>query len=169
MNEPVSILIPAFNEQDGIGEVIDSLQRLMEAEQISGEILVIDDGSKDRTVEVVQSKGVRLIQHDSNQGYGSSLKTGIRHAQHDLMLITDADGTYPVEAIPVLLAAMDKYDMVVGARTGEHVKDSTVTSSGEVDAAEVGKLPGPGTHHRFEFRLARLSPRACRTVLFPFP
>lgn len=122
MNEPVSILIPAYNEQDGIGEVIDSLQRLMEAEQISGEILVIDDGSKDRTVEVVQSKGVRIIQHDSNQGYGSSLKTGIRNAQHDLLLITDADGTYPVEAIPILLASMDKFDMVVGARTGEHVK-----------------------------------------------
>lgn len=122
MNEPVSILIPAFNEQDGIGEVLDSIRQLMDSQQIVGEILIIDDGSTDKTVEVVESRGVRLIHHESNKGYGASLKTGIRHAKYDLLLITDADGTYPVEAIPLLLSRMDKNDMVVGARIGEHVK-----------------------------------------------
>jgi glycosyltransferase involved in cell wall biosynthesis len=122
MSEAVSIIIPAFNEESGIGEVLESIQNMMTAEKIDGEIIVVDDGSTDKTAEVVAASNVRLIQHETNRGYGATLKTGIRQAKHDLMLITDADGTYPVEAIPVLLAAMDKNDMVVGARTGEHVK-----------------------------------------------
>jgi len=122
MSEAVSIIIPAFNEQDGIGEVLESIQNMMIAEKIDGEIIVVDDGSTDKTAEVVAARNVRLVQHETNRGYGATLKTGIRHAKHDLMLITDADGTYPVDAIPVLLEAMEKSDMVVGARTGEHVK-----------------------------------------------
>ncbi|HKO45926.1 MAG TPA: glycosyltransferase family 2 protein [Pyrinomonadaceae bacterium] len=122
MDQPVSVIIPAFNEQAGIGEVLDALQQMMASENISGEILIIDDGSKDKTAEIVRSRGVRLVQHDTNRGYGATLKTGILNAKHDLILITDADGTYPVEAIPLLLSRMDRCDMVVGARTGENVK-----------------------------------------------
>jgi glycosyltransferase involved in cell wall biosynthesis len=122
MTETVSIIIPAFNEEDGIGEVLDSIQQMMKSHAIEGEIIVVDDGSTDRTAEVVSASGVRLVQHESNRGYGATLKTGIRQARHDLMLISDADGTYPVEAIPILLAAMETCDMAVGARTGEHVK-----------------------------------------------
>lgn len=122
MTQPVSILIPAFNEESGIGDVIDSIRQLMESHKIPGEILIIDDGSTDTTAQVVTARDVRLIQHELNRGYGASLKTGIRSAKHDLLLITDADGTYPVEAIPELLRLMNDGDMVVGARTGEHVK-----------------------------------------------
>jgi glycosyltransferase involved in cell wall biosynthesis len=122
MSEAVSILIPAFNEQEGIAEVLGSIQEMMKAHGVEGEVIVIDDGSTDQTAEVVKACGVRLVQHDINRGYGATLKTGIRHAKYDLMLITDADGTYPVEAIPELLAAVEKCDMAVGARTGEHVK-----------------------------------------------
>lgn len=122
MTEAVSIIIPAFNEEDGIGEVLDSIQQMMRSHDIEGEIIVVDDGSTDRTAEVVSASGVRLVQHESNRGYGATLKTGIRQARHDLMLISDADGTYPVEAIPILLAAMETCDMAVGARTGDHVK-----------------------------------------------
>lgn len=122
MSEAVSILIPAFNEQEGIAEVLDSIQQMMKSQGIQGEIIVIDDGSTDQTAEVVKACGVRLVQHDVNRGYGATLKTGIRNAQYDLMLITDADGTYPVDAIPFLLEAVQKCDMAVGARTGDHVK-----------------------------------------------
>lgn len=122
MSEAVSILIPAFNEQEGIAEVLDSILQMMKSQGIQGEVIVIDDGSTDQTAEVVKACGVRLVQHDVNRGYGSTLKTGIRHAQYDLMLITDADGTYPVDAIPMLLEAVQGCDMAVGARTGEHVK-----------------------------------------------
>jgi len=122
MNEPVTIIIPAFNEQDGIGEVLDSIQQLMASEGIEGEIVVVDDGSTDETAQAVEAWGVILVQHETNRGYGATLKTGIRHAKYDLMLITDADGTYPVEAIPVLLKAVQTCDMAVGARIGEHVR-----------------------------------------------
>jgi len=122
MSEPVSILIPAFNEQEGIAEVLRSTLQMMESHGIECEVIVIDDGSTDQTAEVVKTCGVRLVQHDGNRGYGAALKTGIRAAQYDLMLITDADGTYPVEAIPLLLDAVQKCDMAVGARIGKHVK-----------------------------------------------
>ena len=122
MSEAVSIIIPAFNEEDGIGEVLDSIRQTIDQNGIKGEIIVVDDGSTDRTAEVVTSRNVRLVQHEANRGYGATLKTGIRHAEYDLMLITDADGTYPVEAIPVLLAEMKNCDMAVGARTGAYVK-----------------------------------------------
>lgn len=122
MSEPVSIIIPAFNEQDGIGDVLDAIQQLMTSHGIEGEIIVVDDGSTDQTAQVVESRGVDLIQHETNRGYGATLKTGIRRAKYDLMLITDADGTYPVDAIPLLLGRIPKCDMVVGARTGAEVK-----------------------------------------------
>ena len=87
------------------------------------EIIVVDDGSADNTAKVVQQKeSVKLIQHPINKGYGAALKTGIKNATNDLILIIDADGSYPVNAIPELLKEADEYDMVVGARTGEEVK-----------------------------------------------
>lgn len=123
MNLSITVLIPAYNEEDGIGGVLDALQELMRTRGIDGELIVIDDGSTDNTALVAESRnGVRLIRHDSNRGYGSALKTGIRQAKHDFILIADADGTYPIEAIPALLECMDQSDMVVGARIGQHVR-----------------------------------------------
>lgn len=119
---PVTILIPACNEEAGIGNVLDALKGLIESRQVSGEIIVINDGSVDATARVVESRGgVRLVSHDRNRGYGAALKTGILHATHDFILITDADGTYPIESIPELLGSAEAHDMVVGARTGQQV------------------------------------------------
>jgi glycosyltransferase involved in cell wall biosynthesis len=64
---------------------------------------------------------VHLIRQGRNRGYGAALKTGIRAAQHELIVITDADGTYPAESIPALLDHAAENDMVVGARVGENV------------------------------------------------
>lgn len=123
MKEPITVLIPAFNEEHGIGNVLDAFLGLIREEVISGEIIVINDGSADGTAGVVTSyETVRLVEHEMNRGYGASLKTGIRHARHNLILIADADGTYPIESIPQLLEHIDQFDMVVGARIGQHVK-----------------------------------------------
>lgn len=123
MSLSITVLIPAYNEEDGLGGVLDGLQELMRTRKIDAEIIVIDDGSTDNTALVAESRnGVRLIRHDSNRGYGSALKTGIRQAKHDFILIADADGTYPIEAIPALLECLDESDMVVGARTGQHIR-----------------------------------------------
>jgi len=118
----VTVVVPAFNEEGGITAVLEQIRAVMDAATIPYELLVVDDGSNDGTVEAVTALGVNIIQHPENWGYGASLKTGIRHAQYDLIAITDADGTYPSDRIPDLVAEIELYDMVVGARTGDQVK-----------------------------------------------
>jgi glycosyltransferase involved in cell wall biosynthesis len=117
----VTIIIPAYNEQDSIGMVLDHIQEIMAESSFTYQLLVVDDGSTDRTVEILQSKQCEVIEHPDNRGYGAAIKSGIRRARHDVIVITDADGTYPAEEIPNLLKLMSNYDMVVGARTGEEV------------------------------------------------
>ncbi|HUW96909.1 MAG TPA: glycosyltransferase family 2 protein [Anaerolineae bacterium] len=113
----LSIIIPAYNEQRGIGSTLAKLKHVMSRQKLEHEIIVVDDGSTDGTAETVrQHKDVRLIQHHTNRGYGSALKTGIRQASHDWIAIIDADGTYPPDALPQLLDEMELCDMVVGAR-----------------------------------------------------
>ena len=120
--DAISVVIPAYNEENGIGPTLHQLREVLADADFDCEIIVVDDGSKDKTVQVVeQIAGVRLIRHAFNKGYGASLKTGIRLAQFDTIVITDADGTYPNERIPDLVGFIGPYDMVVGARTGKHV------------------------------------------------
>lgn len=120
----VTIIIPAYNEQDGIGTVLHQLDKTMADNNWEWEILVVDDGSEDATAEVAkQFERVTVLQHKGNRGYGAALKTGILHAKSDLICLTDADGSYPVEVIPDLVAGLitDGSDMVVGARVGKQV------------------------------------------------
>ncbi len=122
INEPVTIIVPAYNEAEGIGQVLDTIINCMVEADLGYELIVVDDGSTDGTDAIVEAKGVRIIRHKFNRGYGASLKTGIRQSRCPIVAIIDADGTYPVDALPRLLACMAEYDMVVGARTGDHVK-----------------------------------------------
>jgi len=118
----LSIVIPAYNEEKGIGSTLTQLNTVMDDQGMGYEIIVVDDGSTDSTLEVVQQhQGVRLLQHYSNRGYGAALKTGIRQAKHDWIAIIDADGTYPPDALPALLAESDRYDMIIGARSGPDI------------------------------------------------
>jgi glycosyltransferase involved in cell wall biosynthesis len=116
----ISVVIPAHNEEKVIGTVLDELIDVLGDKTY--EIIVIDDGSTDNTAKVVQEKQIKLIQHSYNIGYGAAIKTGIKNAANDLILIIDGDGSYPVKAIPELLKGVDQYDMIVGSRTGKEVK-----------------------------------------------
>lgn len=110
-----TVVIPALNEADGISAVLDRIMTLTP----KPEVIVVDDGSTDETARIARSKGARLVSHPTPGGYGRSLKDGIRAATHEIIVITDADGTYPIERIPDLLASLAKgFDMAVGARTG---------------------------------------------------
>ncbi len=117
MIEKVSIIIPAYNEREGIPQVIESLQSLRKKHGNQWEIIVVDDGSTDGTPELIRSlQDIVLIRHPFNRGYGAAIKTGIRHAKYNTLIISDADGTYPIQDIPKLLAQLSKSEMAVGAR-----------------------------------------------------
>ena len=113
-NKPdVTIIIPAYNEEEGISAVITQLKEL------SGnyEIIIVDDGSTDNTYKLASETGVKVIRHPYNKGYGAALKTGIRNAEADIVLFMDADGQHKPSDIKKLIQYIGEYDMVVGART----------------------------------------------------
>lgn len=115
----LSVVIPAYNEERGIVPVLTELRGILTGAGVDAEIVVVDDGSTDRTAEALERSGlpVRVVRNPRNLGYGASLRRGIAAASGDWILITDADGTYPAAAIPELLARAVGNDMVVGART----------------------------------------------------
>lgn len=118
----LSIVIPAYNEENGIKEIATRVLAIEPALKEIGmkgmELLVVDDGSKDRTAEVASNiPGVKLIRHPRNRGYGAALKTGFSKATGELIAFLDADGTYPPEYFPQLCcAAMNGTDLVIGSR-----------------------------------------------------
>jgi glycosyltransferase involved in cell wall biosynthesis len=117
----VSVVLPAYNEEEAIGAQVKSIRSVLSAHRTPHEIIVVDDGSNDGTVEQAVRAGARVLRHPANRGYGAALKTGILAAKYDSIVITDADGTYPSEEIPNLVAKLETADMVVGARTGAEV------------------------------------------------
>ena len=117
----LSVLIPAYNEEGALAETIAAIEK-HRAAFAEMEIIVINDGSNDRTGEIARTLPVTLIEHETSRGYGASLKDGLRQAKGEMILIADADGTYPLEEIPRLAANMTGFDMIIAARTGELVK-----------------------------------------------
>ena len=120
-----SVIVPCYKEEESVAQTIEQLLA-NESDPSIFEIIAINDGSTDGTREILEKyaqryPNVHVLNHPTNQGYGASLKTGIRKARADLIAITDADGTYPNERLPELVAACDEYDMVVGARTADDV------------------------------------------------
>jgi len=118
----ISIIIPAFNEEEAIGEVMDQVMETMRATEYEWELIVVNDGSKDGTRKIVEGyrdQGVLLVNHPYSLGGGAARTTGIHHARGDIVVVTDGDGTYPVGDIPHLVESMGDYDMVVGARIKE--------------------------------------------------
>ena len=118
----LSVVIPAYNEEKGIANICQrvlAVQPALAGVGVEGlELLVVDDGSHDRTVEIVAAiPGARLIRHSHNKGYGGALKTGFAQASGELVGFLDADGTYPPEYFPQLCqAALNGAELVIGSR-----------------------------------------------------
>ena len=119
----VSVVVPVYNEGKSVELTILTLSKVLSTINSPYEIIFVNDGSTDNSAEVLRknSKLIKLIEHNVNKGYGASLKSGIRHASYDIIIITDADGTYPNEMIPDLLKRINSKDMIVGARIGDKV------------------------------------------------
>ena len=109
------MVIPAFEEAGAIGPVVQSLL----AAAAWREVLVVDDGSGDHTAEVAAAAGARVIRHPYNKGNGASVKSGIRQAAGDYILIMDGDGQHSAADALRLTSFLGEYDLVVGARAGE--------------------------------------------------
>ena len=110
----VSIVIPAMNEAQAIGDVIARLRTGASWR----EIIVVDDGSNDATAERAAAAGARVIRHPYNKGNGAAVKTGIRHAAGEYILIVDADGQLQPEDACRLVEHLGEFDLVIGARAG---------------------------------------------------
>jgi glycosyltransferase involved in cell wall biosynthesis len=118
MNEKtpsVTILLPAYNEEQSIATTIKSIHQL----HPDFEILVIDDGSTDNTMKEAIEAGATVWPHPYNIGNGAAVKTGLRIASGEWIIMMDADGQHLPEDIDRLLEFKDKFDMVVGSRTKE--------------------------------------------------
>lgn len=116
----VSLIFPVFNEEEAIGSDLRTAIDTLKATDWEWEIIVVDDCSRDRTAEIAASfPEVTLVRHPYNMGGGRARTTGIKKAQGEIMVISDGDGTYPLQDIPRLVEELDSCEMVVGARQKE--------------------------------------------------
>jgi glycosyltransferase involved in cell wall biosynthesis len=112
----IAVILPAFNEIDGIEKSITRVQAVLHTLALTSELIVVDDGSADGTGSRAASTGARVLTHQVNRGYGAALKTGILNTTASHIAIIDADCTYPPEMLPTLAGKMSYADMSVGAR-----------------------------------------------------
>lgn len=119
----IIVTIPAYNEAKIIGSVISDIHKVMKKNKYNYKILVVDDGSKDKTAEIAQKNGALVIRHNRNLGLAETFKTEMREClafNPDVIVHTDADGQYPVEYIPKLIEKIEQgYDLVLGSRFGK--------------------------------------------------
>tara|TARA_Y100000588_G_scaffold243393_1_gene257594 strand:+ start:392 stop:1408 length:1017 start_codon:yes stop_codon:yes gene_type:complete len=115
----VSLVIPSYNEELSIVEVVEEYREVLEQLDVPHEIIVVDDGSKDRTAELAMKAGVRVVRHPHNKGVGAARKTGVEAARWEAILMTDGDGTYPAAQVAEMVERLRHADMVVGARIEE--------------------------------------------------
>ena len=115
----LTVVIPAYNEEHGLIKVLPELSENLKA---GWEVIVVDDGSTDKTAEIVNGfEKIRLVKHPYNKGYGAALKTGIKAAKNEAILLMDSDGQHSIKDFHRIIAKFDEddYDLVIGARSSE--------------------------------------------------
>lgn len=118
----LSVIVPAYNEERRLGPTLTKIQQYFKTHRISYELIVVDDGSSDRTVDLVKKrmrvfKELRLIKNPGNQGKGAAVKNGVLAARGKRILFSDADLSTPVKEYQTLNRVMDMgADIVIGSR-----------------------------------------------------
>jgi glycosyltransferase involved in cell wall biosynthesis len=118
----LSVIIPAYNEEGALRPTVDDVRSELEPLGIPYEIIVVDDGSHDKTRAEAHASGAKVDWNDVNSGHGATLKRGVRSAAYEYVAIIDADGTYPARYLPEMLLLCRDRDMVVGNR-GEAMRN----------------------------------------------
>ena len=123
----VSIVVPCYNEENRIKPFLTSLIQFSKDNLKSYEIIVVNDGSKDKTLDVLKefSKDIKLISYEKNKGKGGAVREGVLSSIGEKVLFIDADGSIQPDEIPKMLEKLDSYDVVVGDRAS---KDSDVNA-----------------------------------------
>lgn len=118
-NPGLSFIIPAYNEEGSVADCLTRLKKTLSKIDIPSEIILVNDGSKDKTLAKAREvEDIKIISHPVNIGYGNAIKSGLKAARYDWVGLTDADGTYPIEELPAFIAEMEKgFDMVIGQRS----------------------------------------------------
>ncbi len=115
----LSIIIPVYNEEETIAQVVNGLKNELSKLDLDYEIIAVNDGSSDNSKEILENiKEVKLVNHPYNKGYGASLKTGARNAKFDWLLFFDGDGQHKPECTKELLKYTNEYDAIIGWRQG---------------------------------------------------
>lgn len=112
----LSVVIPAYNEELAIVQTVAAVNQALSDLPITYEVVVVDDGSTDRTADRAETTSARVVRCEENGGYGSALKRGIAAGDSEFIAIIDADGTYPASGLLAMLETAEHADMVVGAR-----------------------------------------------------
>ncbi len=127
-NDSVTIVIPAFNEERTIADVIHRVRQSVPGARI----LVIDDGSSDATAQEAGSAGAEVISHPLNKGNGAAVKTALRAISSGLVAIVDGDGQHDPQYLPQLLSKLDQFDLVVGSRSFTNSEASVLRNVGNL-------------------------------------
>ena len=140
--ELIVISIPAYNEENTLPKVIDDIKKIMNENNYNYKILVVNDGSKDKTEEIAEEKGAIVFSHPYNLGLSETFKTEMKKCLElnpDIIVHTDADGQYPSHYIPSLIKKVQEgYDLVLGSRFGQgQYSGSFVKKFGNIAFAKV--------------------------------
>ncbi len=125
----ISVVIPTMNEEESIGQVLDSIIQTLEPTEFEYEVIIVDTDSKDRTREIARSKGAGVVE-EPRRGYGRAYKTGFDKANGDIVVTLDADCTYPAESVPDLVRTLlrDELDFISTNRFAKAEKGAFSTS-----------------------------------------
>ena len=112
-DEQVTVVVPSYNEERTIARIVDGIRQHLP----HARILVINDGSSDDTARVAEQAGAEVISHPINKGNGAAVKTALRAIRGGRVAVIDGDGQHDPAELPMLLAELDRFDLVVGSRT----------------------------------------------------